>query len=206
VTLPPQQGWARGQHRYDEREPLDDVCYVAGCKGLPLEAHHVWARSLIGGDFPFVETPDGQVLGNIVNLCREHHQRVTGGPGGHKAKLTYVEFEDGKLIMIYEDLMNRRLYPMRQPAGFDSRTFELQQHTRPKAVKSKPKAEQKEWIRWKLPAGISSSVLETELEDIALDFGRPKLEGTELYTVTVFDLVQTYMLNRHRLQPRERGE
>lgn len=70
-------------------------CCVPGCNRWADHAHHLWRRSWIGGDVAWVEYKlDGEpgiLMGNLVGLCYQHHDDVTGGIGGHRAKIA-LEF------------------------------------------------------------------------------------------------------------------
>lgn len=57
---------------------LGGVCCHPECvRTDELEQHHLWRRSFLGGPFWRVRLPDGCVVGNVVELCREHHRTVT---------------------------------------------------------------------------------------------------------------------------------
>lgn len=71
---------------------LPNWCAMPGCSStFKLQKHHIVRRSATGGPLDYV-TIDGLVTQNVCNLCREHHQMVTGSVGGHKL---WILFEDG---------------------------------------------------------------------------------------------------------------
>jgi hypothetical protein len=59
-----------------------------------------------------VRTENGTVLGNVTGLCAPHHDDVTGGPGGHKAAIRFIQssfywcevLADGKGSVRYRSL------------------------------------------------------------------------------------------------------
>lgn len=75
---------------------LGDWCCVPGCKELREfgNGHHVWRRSHKTVSW-WVELEDGRLIPNRVPLCTKHHKDVTGGIGGHRAR---IDLKDGKLF------------------------------------------------------------------------------------------------------------
>ena len=77
---------------------LNDVCAAPDCgHWIGLEDHHIWSRSFLKDKKAWwvtvVSDDVGQVVApNRVALCPLHHLEVTGGIGGHKARIVY---EDG---------------------------------------------------------------------------------------------------------------
>lgn len=76
--------------------PVNEVCAHPRCSRDATDPHHAenrgagWPRA---SNYAWVEL-DGKLLVPImVGLCREHHQHVTGGVGGHKAQLQWVDGE-----------------------------------------------------------------------------------------------------------------
>jgi hypothetical protein len=59
-------------------------CANPFCARFAEHAHHLWRRSLLKGDYRWVLLPDGSIVGNLVALCADCHDRVTGRVGGHK--------------------------------------------------------------------------------------------------------------------------
>jgi hypothetical protein len=57
--------------------PLNIRCAVSGCVEQSAERHHLWRRSFLGGDYWWVQLPDGRRVGNCINLCNTHHRKVT---------------------------------------------------------------------------------------------------------------------------------
>lgn len=64
-------GWEGPYYHLNER------CAVLGCGNGGDERHHLWRKSFLVGDYWWVTLPNGEVIGNCVKLCREHHQMVT---------------------------------------------------------------------------------------------------------------------------------
>lgn len=65
------------------------ICAAPGC-GIVVtsgERHHMWRRSFLAGDYWWVLLPDGEVAGNCIFLCKEHHRQLTKGI----AMLSYQE-------------------------------------------------------------------------------------------------------------------
>ena len=76
ITQLPLQAW--------DVKPVEGAGYVANsicarpeCNLIAAERHHLWRRSFLGGDYSYVELPDGAVVGNIVFLCNQHHRQIT---------------------------------------------------------------------------------------------------------------------------------
>lgn len=73
------------------------VCPVPGCGLRGTEGHHLWRRSFLAGDYPYVTLPDGSVVANVVLLCNQHHHMVT-------VNAAWVKLEDG--VFTWSDLVN----------------------------------------------------------------------------------------------------
>ena len=68
---------------------LSQWCVVPGCLSLTQQRHHLWPKSFLRGQ-PYEWVRVGErTMPNSVGLCVRHHGMVTGGPGGHDAKITY---------------------------------------------------------------------------------------------------------------------
>ena len=65
----------------------NSICATPGCQNVASERHHCWRRSFLGGDFWYVELPDGAVVGNIVFLCNAHHRQITE----NRARISYLD-------------------------------------------------------------------------------------------------------------------
>lgn len=53
-------------------------CHHDGGPWSQLEKHHLWPRSFLRHQPQnWVKLPDGTRIGNLVYLCREHHQQIT---------------------------------------------------------------------------------------------------------------------------------
>jgi hypothetical protein len=90
VTKPPIDSWqVRGVAGPSYK--VGPRCAVPACRRLAEHAHHLWRRSALGGPFDWVELPDGHVVGNLVGMCPQHHDAVTGRIGGHKAAIRMTE-------------------------------------------------------------------------------------------------------------------
>ena len=67
----------RHVHGFDGPDyQLPRICSKGGCFNHNVERHHVWRRSEVG-NHNWLILPDGSAVGNIVTLCREHHQLIT---------------------------------------------------------------------------------------------------------------------------------
>ena len=66
-------------HTYD----LNAVCAAPDCDQPTQDPHHMWRRSFLGGAFLWVlirpEGEVGVVVGNVIGLCRPHHDQVEAG-------------------------------------------------------------------------------------------------------------------------------
>lgn len=72
-------------------EELAPWCYAPGCVYAPEPgAHHIEPRSRTGGPRIAVSI-DGLVISNLARLCPVHHLAVTGGVGGHTARIVWHE-------------------------------------------------------------------------------------------------------------------
>src|SRR5262245_44802919 len=57
---------------------LNVICAAPGCGKYSRDPHHLWRRSELGGPFAWVEY-EGEMIGNLVGLCQDHHHQVTVG-------------------------------------------------------------------------------------------------------------------------------
>jgi hypothetical protein len=55
------------------------ICSVPECSRLADHSHHIWRRSFVIGDKPWVRLWDGTITGNLTGLCWRHHNEVTEG-------------------------------------------------------------------------------------------------------------------------------
>lgn len=69
-------------------------CSNPSCGRIAEHVHHIFRRSLVGGDVKWVKI-EGEAYANITGLCPACHDLVTGRIGGHKAA---IRFEDGKFF------------------------------------------------------------------------------------------------------------
>jgi hypothetical protein len=90
--------------------PIDNLLLVRAVKGEPYKvgphcanpkckryadhAHHIFRRSMLGGNYAWVEV-DGWTTGNLTGLCAACHDDITGRVGGHKAA---IRLEDKTFI------------------------------------------------------------------------------------------------------------
>jgi len=71
--------------------PIGDWCVVPGCISRAQQRHHLWPKSYLRGQpYEWVSVQD-RTIPNSVGLCVTHHSWLTGGPGGHRAKVTWSE-------------------------------------------------------------------------------------------------------------------
>lgn len=71
----------------------DDVCCHPHCEvRWGLETHHIVRRSDTGGPVRWVVIR-GVVLLNERKVCPKHHLELTGGVGGHRGWIRYLEGE-----------------------------------------------------------------------------------------------------------------
>lgn len=74
------------------RPERNHLCAAPGCVSLSQHGHHIWPRGYLRSQpQEWVELADGRVFCNVIGLCIRHHDQVTGGPGGHKARIEYGE-------------------------------------------------------------------------------------------------------------------
>lgn len=75
-------------------EELGPLCAVPDCPAQGVEPHHICPRRQTSGPRRLVAV-EGQVVGNVAMLCHWHHGLVTGGLGGHKARIRWSRNGDG---------------------------------------------------------------------------------------------------------------
>lgn len=68
-------------------------CANPKCSHFADHAHHIFRRSMLAGDFPWVEIEE-KVFGNLTGLCADCHNAVTGNVGGHRAAIR-LDLEQG---------------------------------------------------------------------------------------------------------------
>lgn len=82
MTLSPTNDYgvlgAEGEHYKPPKR-----CSAPLCEATEGDVHHLFRRSKLGAQ-SWVRFPEGYVVGNLVRLCREHHDGVTGRVGGHR--------------------------------------------------------------------------------------------------------------------------
>jgi 5-methylcytosine-specific restriction endonuclease McrA len=73
---------------------LGEACGAPGCHSASQHRHHIWPRSYLRGQ-PYEWVKIGEITKqNTVGLCVECHDAVTGGSGGHRAKIVYDRDRD----------------------------------------------------------------------------------------------------------------
>jgi hypothetical protein len=76
---------------WEDQYPVErsEVCQAPGCNAPSEEGHHIVRRSYTGNEPRALIAIDGVVVQNVIRLCRWHHHQLTGGVGGHQAKLSF---------------------------------------------------------------------------------------------------------------------
>src|SRR5215831_10528544 len=77
------------------RYKVGPLCAMPTCRKPADHAHHIWSRSYMGRPCDWVEVEE-QVHPNLLPLCWQHHEDVTGDVGGYRAGIRY-EPESGLL-------------------------------------------------------------------------------------------------------------
>jgi hypothetical protein len=56
------------------------ICAAPGCDQPSGDPHHLWRRSFLAGAYDWVQIPElGIAVGNVIGLCRIHHDQVESG-------------------------------------------------------------------------------------------------------------------------------
>lgn len=88
---------------------LAPVCAVPGCwERAEPGSHHICRRSDTAGPKNWVAI-DGLVVPNRCRLCTSHHRAVTGGVGGHQARIVWAIDGPGRWLWA--------VHPPLTPAG-----------------------------------------------------------------------------------------
>lgn len=66
-----------GEEWPQELPKVGPYCATPGCTRPADHAHHLFSRGMMGGAYNWVRLPDGNVTGNLVGLCFQHHEQVT---------------------------------------------------------------------------------------------------------------------------------
>ena len=113
------RGWDGNQYQ------VNAVCAHPKCGRLAAHKHHMWPRSYLR-DQPqnWVRLGDGTIIGNLIGLCVEHHEMVTGEIGGYRSRLVWMAGTD-----VLEDDPPSRLRADRLRRGVDDG-----RHDRPAAA------------------------------------------------------------------------
>jgi len=89
VTLPPVEHWnVRGLKGPEYK--VGPKCCNPRCPRIAEHAHHLFRRSMLAGDWPWVDIA-GYVCANKVGVCARCHDDLTGRVGGHKAAIQFEE-------------------------------------------------------------------------------------------------------------------
>jgi hypothetical protein len=97
VTLLPSESW-RIEGVEGDSYKVGPNCERPGCKRFVDHQHHLWRRSFLGKPkrhsdegYRWVRLPNGETIRNIVGVCWQHHEMLTGIPGGHQAWIRWIE-------------------------------------------------------------------------------------------------------------------
>lgn len=98
---------------------LNKVCAHPFCNVSTKDTHHLFRRQgHPDADWVYVDLPDigWRYLPTKVGLCRRHHDDVSGGVGGHRAWIRWIEPENqfGWLVQIHKRVTEKGL--IREPA------------------------------------------------------------------------------------------
>jgi len=96
VTLAPVENWYLAKGVEGPKYTVGPRCANPECEHFADHAHHIFRRSMLAGDFHWVEV-DGKTFGNLTGLCWRCHDKVTGNVGGHQARI-WLELERGLFL------------------------------------------------------------------------------------------------------------
>lgn len=165
--------------------PPGSWCVAPGCLSLAQQRHHVWPRSYLRGQpYEWVEV-HGKTICNSVGLCLQHHSWVTGGVGGHLAKivwdgdlelLTWWEMDDSMQEWFFVGPLRRQDFVQKLPEAAHVRREEGLCPTcgrlKAKAKVNAPKRKVKSYsIAVPDDAEVGTDVLDTYIEDLAVLMG-----------------------------------
>jgi hypothetical protein len=153
---------------------LDETCAKPGCGKPAKERHHLFAKSYLRGQpYEWVSLPDGTVVANSVGLCTEHHQDVTGMPGGHQS---WIALEESGFVWYDIDFVNGE-WVERGPLGQHARVPGGERcptcgHVTHEESKPLPKRKVKTWAAL-VPDDEEdgAEILDGYVEDFAVIFG-----------------------------------
>jgi hypothetical protein len=86
MTLPPIDSW-QVKGVAGPKYKVGPKCANPTCGKWAEHAHHMWRRSALGRPYDWVQLPDDSIVGNLVGLCPDCHDLITGRLGGHKAAI-----------------------------------------------------------------------------------------------------------------------
>jgi hypothetical protein len=69
--------------------PRSPICQAPICVEPPVHRHHILPRSLLDGPYDFAWI-DGELVKNVADLCRVHHDQLESQYGGCKARLRWL--------------------------------------------------------------------------------------------------------------------
>ena len=174
-------------------------CMAPDCTNPAQQRHHIWPKSFLRGQPYEWVSVNGILIQNSCGLCMGHHTEVTGGMGGHHAKIVFNEGlqilewwekdadedwqchgplkeQDGPLVPITEASVEREKEGLCPTCGKPDR----------KKSKALPKRKTKSWTV-KVPADMGEdggAVLDEYVDDlsVALGFG-DESKGVRRYHV-----------------------
>jgi hypothetical protein len=64
------------------------LCAMPLCQRPADHAHHLWGRGYMGGSYDYIVVHE-ETVPNLIGLCWQHHEDVTGSVGGYRAGIKY---------------------------------------------------------------------------------------------------------------------
>lgn len=78
MTKLPAESWnVKGVATKEKAPKVGPRCANPACTRFADHAHHIWRRSFLGGDFAWVELPEGDIICNLIGLCFGCHAQIT---------------------------------------------------------------------------------------------------------------------------------
>ena len=96
MTLAPIESWHLAKGVKGPAYKVGPRCANPQCSRWADHAHHIFRRSMLAGDYAWVEV-NGKVFGNLTGLCHRCHDDITGNVGGHKARI-WLDLEKGVFL------------------------------------------------------------------------------------------------------------
>ena len=84
-------------------------CSVATCNHWADEAHHIWRRSFLSGDYRWVRLWNDTVVQNMTALCWRHHRQVTDNqaridyfddPDRATGEFTFIDIDEHEQVLV----------------------------------------------------------------------------------------------------------